>query len=148
MAAGALTLLGAGNTAGRALMGGISDKLGRKQTLILCYALQGVVLFGFLGVSKVWMLYIVTGLLGLCYGGYAAVFAPLVGEFFGLAHSGKLIGIYMTVGVFSGVLGPALAGWLFDVTGTYEVAFIIAGALALAAVALVLVSKPAYRSSS
>ncbi|XP_046325542.2 monocarboxylate transporter 13-like isoform X1 [Haliotis rufescens] len=72
--------------------------------------------------------------------GFAAIFGPLSGvwtglktvalvDVVGLENLGKALGLMMFAQGFSGFISSPLAGWLYDVTGTYAASFYTAGAL-------------------
>jgi MFS family permease len=145
IAATSMTALGVGSMLGRIIMGGLSDQMGRKTTLGMSYLLQGMMMFCLLAAKNSAGLFIVMAIIGLSYGGWSTVFAPLTGEFFGLRHMGKILAAAFTCGAFSGVLGPFLGGYLFDVTGTYQWAFIIAGLICLAAFLLSFLITPVMK---
>lgn len=142
IAVGSMTILGVGSMVGRIVMGTLSDRIGRKTTMGMAYLLQGMMMFCLLGTRNITSLYIVMAIMGLSYGGWAAVFAPLTGEYFGLSHMGKVLAVIFTSSAFSGILGPFLAGYIFDVTGSYQWAFIIAGSICLLAVILSFLIRP------
>jgi len=124
-AAGALSALGAGGIVGRLAWGLLSDRLGRKPVLILVFITQALGLLALLVAGNLATLYVVVAFLGLAYGGFVALMGPIVGEFFGLKHMNRILGIYFTVGVPAGFLGPSLAGYLYDLTQSYTPAFLL-----------------------
>jgi OFA family oxalate/formate antiporter-like MFS transporter len=122
-----LSCLGIGTIAGRVGMGWLSDRIGRVNTLIICCALQGVTTFGLLAISGPSVLYLVMLLVGFGYGGWAVMNVVVLGDFFGMKNLGKAVGVYLTNGVAGSVIGPFLAGAIFDATQSYFLAIIFAG---------------------
>jgi len=57
------------------------------------------------------------------HGGYFTIMSPIVAEFFGLNAHGVLFGIVAFSGTIGGAIGPILAGYIFDVTAGYGLAF-------------------------
>jgi len=55
----------------------------------------------------------------------------ILGEFFGMGSLGALIGITAAIAVFIGAFAPYLAGFIFDTTDSYFVAFMIVMVLLL-----------------
>ena len=49
----------------------------------------------------------------------------ILGEFFGMHSLGEIIGITMAIGMLTGALAPYLAGFIFDITGSYFLDFMI-----------------------
>jgi len=135
-AAAALSFLGIGSAVGRIGMGALSDRFGRLRVLALNYLLQTITLLVLLKTASLLMLYILMFFLGLSYGGWAVVFAPIVGELFGFKHMGKILALAMTSGSVSGLLGPALGGYMFDFTGSYTLTFIFAALISFLAAVL------------
>lgn len=142
-AAGALGFMGLGAIVGRLFMGALSDRLGRRNTLTLCFALQGLVLLTMTLTEGRAMLSISMAVLGLAYGGFVALYGPIMGEFFGLTHMGKIIGLSFTNGIWAAILGPyILGGYLVDVTGSYQWSFALAGVACIVAAFLSLLAHP------
>lgn len=135
IAAGAVTLVGIGSIVGRVGMGAISDRLGRKSVMAFSYFLEGASLLSLVWVNDTASLYIVMFITGISFGGFSSVFAPLVGEYFGLTHLGKIVAAAFSNGAPAGIIGPLLAGYIFDVSGSYQWAFIASGAMCWIAVA-------------
>ena len=91
-------------------------------------------------------LFAVVALYGFAHGGLFTVVSPTVAEYFGTRTHGAIFGGIYFFGTFGGAAGPIMGGWVFDVTGSYEVAFAVLalmGALAL----LLMASLPARRST-
>lgn len=133
VAAGALGMVGLGGVGGRLAIGALSDRIGCRRALLLSFVLVSLSFIALLAARQAAAFYGVMLLLGFGYGGFVALFGPLMGELFGVAHLGKIIGVAFTNGALAGLLGPALAGFLFDLTGSYQwplrlgVAFSLAG---------------------
>jgi len=142
VAAGAMTAMGVGSMVGRILMGAVSDRTGRKKALSAAYLLQGLMMLCLLGARSGASLYVVMAVMGLSFGGWAGVFALLTGEYFGFKHMGKILAIILSSGAFSGILGPLLAGYIFDVAGSYHWAFIVGGSSCFLAVIMALLIRP------
>jgi MFS family permease len=121
--------IGAGSTAGRFLLGGIADRLGRERSLAALYAGTGVAFVAWLLSSSAGALFAVAAFYGLCYGGYVALMPALIADVFGARQASALIGLlYTSVGVGT-LFGPSLAGYAFDFTGSYTVAIVVSALL-------------------
>ena len=57
------------------------------------------------------------------------LFSPMVAELFGLRSHGVIFGVVTFAGSVGGAIGPALAGHIFDITASYQLAFLVCGAL-------------------
>jgi len=137
-----LSALGIGTIVGRVGPGALSDKIGRIPALLMVCAVESIAFFCLLAIKSTTALYFTMFFLGFGYGGMVILCSAALGDFFGLKNTGVLIGIWFTSGVPAGILGPLIAGIVFDSTGRYFWAFITAGILcAVAAVSAVFI-KP------
>ncbi len=140
-----LAFLGAGTIVGRVGIGALSDKIGRVPSLIMCCCIEGGAIFCVLAVRGPGMLHFTMTLLGFVYGGTAVLCVATLGDFFGLKSIGAIMGIWATSGVPAGILGPLMAGIVFDASNSYYWAIIIAGALCVGAVIAAASIKPPKR---
>jgi len=74
---------------------------------------------------------------GASFGGIMATMTPMVGESFGLANIGKLLGLLDFSFALAALAGPLLAGFVYDAQGSYNMAFAITAGAALLAGILV-----------
>ena len=121
----ALGLLGGFSVPGRIISGFIADRMGWQKIIIL--SLFGMALSVLLlsMLKAVWMLYCFVLFYGVCHGGRVAANVGILGEFFGMHSLGEIIGIVMAIGMLIGALAPYLAGFIFDITGSYFIDFMI-----------------------
>lgn len=147
-AASIMAALGALTMAGRILLGGVADKIGNRWIFISGFASAAVVLLWLVPAREIWMLYIIAGIFGFVQGGMGVSEAPFVARLFGLKSHGLIFGVSgfgFTIGASA---GPFLTGYIFDVTGSYQLAFIINAVFAIIALALILSIKPiGYRAA-
>jgi MFS family permease len=68
---------------------------------------------------------------GLCYGALFSVFPAATADLFGLKNFGANFGLLFTAWGLSGIIGPLTAARVFDVTGAYNRAYLIAGCLVI-----------------
>lgn len=128
-AATLLVMLGIGGLVGRLLGGSLTDRLGRKPGLMISIALQAVAFVGFSVTQSFTPLALWAFVLGMGYSGVSVLFPALIGDMFGRAHVGAIVGfVFATVGS-AAAAGPYLAGLVFDATGNFDLAFRIAGVL-------------------
>ena len=133
-----LTLIGAANTIGRILGGGASDRLGTKRSFIVGFLLQSLTCFWLIYANSISMLYPATFLYGLGYGTVGALFVKSVAEQFGVGAVGAISGILGLSVTVGGMVGPPLAGYIFDATASYSIAFLIYSVTLIAATAFCL----------
>lgn len=119
-----LSLMLACGIVSRLISGLICDRIGGLRTLLLGSFLQGVALLLFLPFDGLMSLYMISALFGLFQGGIVPSYAIIVREHFPAAEAGSRVG---TVIMFT-LLGMALGGWtsgkIFDLTGSYQAAFV------------------------
>ncbi|MFO7732684.1 MAG: OFA family MFS transporter [Candidatus Aminicenantes bacterium] len=130
-AAFALTVLSIFNGAGRILSGYASDRWGARRTLLVLFGVIGSAMFALYHAGDLPLTYLFAAVVGLCFGGFLAVYPPLTADYFGrrdFAVNYGLIFIGYGLGCF---LGPLAGGLAHDAAKSYLAAFYAAGALAL-----------------
>lgn len=146
-AAGLLSVLGATSIAGRLIIGTLADRIGGKQAFLISFIILLGSLTAFIGASVHDLLFLIVGFYGFSHGGLFTVVSPLVAEYYGMESHGEIFGTILFFGTIGGAIGPILAGWTFDLTGSYQLAFL--GLASLAFLGLVLViSLPRYSISA
>ena len=144
-AATLLSVLGASSIVGRLAVGTLSDRIGGKQAFMMCFIFLLGSLMAFIGVSSHGLLFVVVAFYGFGHGGLFTVVSPVVAEYFGMREHGAIFGTILFFGTIGAAIGPIMAGWIFDVTGSYQYAFLILAVLAAIGLALV-VSLPGKAS--
>jgi MFS family permease len=108
----------------RLVSGAVSDRIGGLRTLMLGSALQCAALMLFLPFDGMGSLYVISILFGLFQGGIVPSYALIVREHFPAANVSVRISLVLT----ATLLGMALGGWasgkIFDLSGSYDAAFI------------------------
>ncbi len=122
-AAGILATIGGISMAGRLVIGIAIDRIGNKHSMIICFILLISTLLWIQLVRELWMLYLFAVVYGFAHGGLFTVISPIVAEYFGVRSHGILFGVVAFVGTVGGAIGPILAGYIFDITGSYNLAF-------------------------
>ncbi len=128
------------NGIGRLAWGALSDRLGRKLSIIVMAASQGLLMFAFIPMAgSEYMLYIAAALICFNFGGNFALFPAITADRFGnTAIGANYPWVFLAYG-FGGIAFPILGGWLGDF-GNFPLAFAICGvACVLGAVAAFLV---------
>ena len=139
-----LTIGAIGNTGGRVLSGWMSDTLGRLNTLRAMVLLSAVALPVFyIFAGQVVLFYLLLIVIYYCYGTLLSVFASTCADFYGTRHMGVNYGLLFSAWGVAGIVGPVIAGRVFDATGDYQQAFYIAAGLAVVAlISLALARQP------
>jgi MFS family permease len=128
----------------RLVSGWICDRIGGRRTLLLGSALQAAVLALFLPVGGLASLYVVSALFGLAQGGIVPAYAVIVREFFPPEEAGVRVSAVLMATVFGMALGGWVSGVIFDLTGSYQAAFLngILWNLLNLAIAVALLRRP------
>jgi len=138
-AASILTIIGGLSIAGRIIMGGSGDRIGNKLAFIISFIVTVIALSWVVVAKELWMLYLFAAIFGFGYGGQAALMSPIVAELFGLRAHGTILGMVAFGAAIGGAIGPLLAGYIFDITSSYHLAFLVC--VALNVVGLILISQ-------
>jgi MFS family permease len=131
-----LSFLGLGSIAGRIVMGSLSDRIGVKYTLVACLSLLLLTFVWLQLTAGLWTLYLFAGIYGFGYGAMIAMLTLAPARLFGLVSLGTLVGVFTCIYTFGGAVGPVLTGYIYDISGSYQAAFISFAVLAAAGLAL------------
>lgn len=141
-AAAVLSAIGGVSMLGRIVMGTANDRIGGKRSLIIGFAILIGALIWLQLAGNAWMLFAFAVMYGFAHGALFTVMSPTVAEFFGTDAHGLIFGMVLFCGTLGGSVGPLLAGYIFDLTGSYRAAFIMMTAMALAGLVLVTLLRP------
>jgi MFS family permease len=119
-----LSLMLACGIVSRLVSGWICDHIGGIRTLLLGSALQGLALLLFLPFDGMVPLYVISALFGLFQGGIVPSYAIIVREHFPPQEAGVRVGSVIMATLVGMALGGWLSGKVFDLTGSYQAAFI------------------------
>ena len=128
----ALTAYGIGAVCGRVASGIVSDRIGTFTTIRLGYALQLGALLILLGLSSRAALLGSLVALGVGFAAADTMLAKAVPDVFGTRALGAILGVLNLGWRCGAAIGPAAAGFLYDLTGSYAIPF---GAAPLAVLA-------------
>lgn len=138
-----ISTLGAGAVVGRLIMGQLSDRIGRTPTIAAAMGLQVLAFLAF-AEARTLPAFLVTALgFGYSYGSISTLFPAVVGDTFGRAHAGALVGFLFALAGSMAAWGPLGAGAIYDATGAYTHAFRLAAAFNVLAVVLLLLARRA-----
>jgi MFS transporter, OFA family, oxalate/formate antiporter len=130
------------NGLGRILWGMISDKIGRKTSIVIMMATQGVFVILFQWMAGIQAtLYIFAVLIGFNYGGLFSLFPTITADIFGSKNFGQNYGWVFLAYAIGGIIFPILGGKLGDM-GNFPLAFTICGIFCFVAVLTILLVKP------
>lgn len=131
-----------GNASGRILSGWMSDTLGRLNTLRLMIGISMIAMPVLYQVGgNVALLYATVFVVYWCYGTQLSVNGVTAADFWGTKNAGINYGMLFTAWGVAGIIGPRIAGVLFDKYKNYQMAFYSAAALAAVALICELAAK-------
>ena len=119
-----LSLMLLGGVVSRLISGLLADRLGGVVTLLIGSVLQCIALFLYLPYDGMVSLYLVSLTFGLAQGGIVPSYALIVREYMPAKEAGARVGFVMMMTILGMALGGWMSGWIYDVTGNYQMAFL------------------------
>ena len=98
-------------------------------------------LFWLIFVSENWMLYLFAIFFGLAYGGFLPQQPRVIVELFGRTSMGKIMGFNNLILALGPAIGPVVGAAIFDRTGSYTLAFALAGSSIFFGFVLIMILK-------
>ncbi len=123
-AASAVSFIALTSMVGRYGSGWLSDRFNTKWLLVILFIMQPISLFflvrahHFMDVIPFVLFY------STAYGGTMVVKAILIGDYYGRKNYGTIFGVIQGLSTFGSVIGPLIAGFVYDINGSYHLAFI------------------------
>lgn len=108
----------------RLVSGWIADKIGGVRTLLLGSSLQFLALLFYIPFDGLASLYIVSAFFGLAQGGIVPSYALIVREYFPAREAGSRVSLVMMTTIAGMGIGGWMTGEIYDLTGSYQVAFL------------------------
>jgi MFS transporter, OFA family, oxalate/formate antiporter len=143
-----VSVLAIGNGAGRIGAGLLSDRIGRKATMFICFVVQAVIILS-LSTAATGSVLATTGamavlaaLVGANYGANLALFPSVTKDFYGLKNFGVNYGLVFTAWGLGGFVLSLLAGGVYDRTHSFSFAYYCSAALLVAAALVTFVVRP------
>jgi len=132
------------NSVGRLLWGIVSDKIGRKNTIVVLLTGSAVLSLFVTSVNGYWI-YVLIALIGFFYGGLLSTFPSLTADAFGAKHMATNYGFVLLGFGLGAILSSQIAGYYKNIAaddiGLMFPAFVIASCCAVAGIAMMLVLK-------
>lgn len=137
VASGTLSLIGFGNIFGAYAWSALGDRYRRKHLLSLLYFARAVLIVALLALPVAPWVALGFGLImGVLWLGTVPLTTSLVGQIFGTRYMTTLFGFVFFSHQLGAGLGVWLGGYLYDHTGSYDVAWMIAAGLGFVAAGL------------
>lgn len=131
---------------GKFVFGGLGDRLDHRWLYWLAAASMSVGLLLLRGEPALPLLTLAVVCVGLAGGGILPMLGLIFGARFGVEAFGRVMGLVMLTITF-GATGPVVAGWVYDVTGSYDAAFLLFVGLFLPGVLLMRRLPPPARGA-
>jgi MFS family permease len=119
-----LSLMLAFGIVSRVGSGYIADRIGGLPALLLGSVLQAVALVLYAMFDGLASLYVISALFGLFQGGIVPMYAVTVREYFPPQEAGTRVGVVLVLSLAGMALGGWMSGVIFDLTGSYQIAFL------------------------
>ena len=134
------TLVPVTSIAGRLGFGWLGDRFDRRRLAAIGFAMMGLgtLCFAYAAPTSPWLLILFVALFGIGYGANNVLRPSLVRELFGRTSFGAVLGFMIGINMLGGIVGPPLAGWVFDNWGSYQGIWLLFAGLGVAAVVSIL----------
>jgi len=123
---------------GRISLGWLGDIFDKRYVISLAFGFMGAGMLAFCFAQVEWSLLLFLLFFPPSFGGMMVLRGATLREYFGKESFGKMIGIVMGSASVGGIIGPTMAGWVFDSLGSYYFIWLALSGLAAVAVILAL----------
>jgi MFS family permease len=141
-AASAVSITAGASIIGRLLLGTVIDRMEKRYVIMILFIIQAVAVLSLAYSNHVAVLYIGTFAFGLTMGSILMMQSLITGECFGLVSFATVTGVSGVFILAGAALGPAIAGFIYDITQSYQIAFTIFAAASIVAVFAIIFAKP------
>jgi MFS family permease len=125
IAASILSVSGGLLVVGRLILGSAADRIGNKRIFIFGFILSALALVWISLLQAHWAFFLFAVLIGFSQGGIGTSQSPIAASLFGLKAHGLIFGCIGFGYTLGSAVGPYFTGYLFDLTASYHLAFII-----------------------
>ncbi len=108
----------------RIASGILADRIGGSTTLVIGSLMQGIALVLYLYFDGLTSLYVISGIFGLFQGGIVPMYAVICREFLPPQEAGQRIGFVISATIAGMAVGGYMSGVIFDLTFSYQLAFL------------------------
>lgn len=148
MAATAVTGVTLCSVIGRLGFGLLGDFVNKRYLIAIALTLQtvGLFVFSLIGADSSWLIVIFLLTYAPGYGGPIPLRPAMQADYFGTRAFGTIMGLMASISMAGGLFSPVLAGWMFDVTGSYRLAWQLFALITVPSIVLILLAKPPQTS--
>jgi len=141
--ASVVTVIALASIASRYGFGWLGDRFNKKSLLLILFILQPIALFSLARASTLLDIIPFVVFYSIGYGGTVVVKATITGDYYGRQNFGTIFGAIQGISTFGGIAGPLAAGLVYDVYGSYHMAFVaFAVMMALTAILITSLKRP------
>ena len=126
---------------GSIVVGISADRIGTRKVYVICFIPMLAVLLLLMPITEARIMGLLVFVMAFGNGGSATLVSPMFAELFGMRSHGLILGFCSLINALGGALGPFLAGYIFDTSGSYQWAFTLCAVLCLVALILTLSLK-------
>jgi MFS transporter, OFA family, oxalate/formate antiporter len=143
-----VAVLAVGNGAGRIGAGMLSDRIGRKTTMFICFLVQAVIMILLSMTSKgsalatPVVMSVLSAVAGANYGANLSLFPSVTKDYYGLKNFGVNYGLVFTAWGLGGFVLSLLAGKVYDQTHSFSFAYYCSAVLLVAAALVTFLVRP------
>jgi MFS family permease len=127
---------------GNYILGATADRIGNRQIFIIGFLMMSAAFFWLSLAEEEWMLYLFIIVFGFACGGMGASESPLTAWLFGISSHGLIYGVVHVGFTIGAAAGPFLTGYIFDLTSSYQLAFLTCAAFGIIGLILAVVLRP------
>ena len=129
---------------GRFGFGFLGDFANKRYLIAIALSLQtiGVFIFSYINRDRAWLVIPFLLLYAPGYGGPIPLRPALQADYFGTKNFGTIMGLMTLISMVGGLVSPVFAGWIFDTTGSYSLAWRVIALSVIPGIPLVLMAKP------
>ncbi|RLF05870.1 MAG: hypothetical protein DRJ60_05075 [Thermoprotei archaeon] len=120
----------------------LSDKIGRRPSLIVCNSIMALGLIGSaLRASSFMDIALWSAIIGISYGAVWPLYAALIKDLYGWSVVGSITGLWTLLCGIGLLLSPPIGGFIADIFGSYRPTYIMGCIITLISIALAITTK-------
>lgn len=135
---------------GRLGFGFLGDFTNKRYLVTISLVLQtiGLFLFSLIVADRVWLLILFLLTFGPGFGAPIPLRSAMQADYFGTRSFGTIMGLMSLIATIGGLASPIVAGWIFDTTGSYQLAWWLFTIVTVPAIPLMLLARPPKASAA